>query len=134
MAERDVPRRLRREFWTQVLIFNVALFALAVGVMGGVVLWLLGMIVGWGVFAIGLVSAESLSLGIPVDSESMARTLRALVRPAAVLLSGGVFGAVGFGLGFGTLVAVPYSRASSRRSTCCCRTRCRSCTRCRSGG
>jgi len=33
VAERDVPRRLRREFWTQVLIFNVALFALAVGVM-----------------------------------------------------------------------------------------------------
>jgi len=89
--------------------------ALAVGVIGGLVLWLLGMVVGWGVFAIGLVSAESLSLGIPVGSESMARTLRALARPAAVLLSGIVFGAVGFGLGFGTLVAIPYSRASARK-------------------
>jgi len=89
--------------------------ALAVGVISGGALWLLGMLVGWGVFALGFVSADALSLGIPVGSESLARTLKALARPAAVVLSGLVFGSIGFGIGFGTLVAIPYSKASARK-------------------
>ncbi|CQR50355.1 MULTISPECIES: type II secretion system F family protein [Haloferax] len=89
--------------------------ALAVGVLVGLVLWLVGMVVGYGVFALGLVSADSLSLGIPVGSEATAATLRSLAMPAAVVLSGLVFGSLGFAGGFGTLVAIPYSTASARK-------------------
>ncbi|REA05243.1 flagella assembly protein j [Haloferax sp. Atlit-6N] len=89
--------------------------ALAVGVLVGLALWLVGMVVGYGVFALGLVSADSLSLGIPVGSESTAATLRSLAMPAAVVLSGLFFGSLGFAGGFGTLVAIPYSTASARK-------------------
>ncbi|AFK18884.1 flagella assembly protein j [Haloferax mediterranei ATCC 33500] len=89
--------------------------ALAIGVLVGFALWFVGMLVGYGVFALGLISAESLSLGIPVASESTANLLRSLAMPAAVVISGIVFGSVGFGTGFGTLVAIPYSKASSRK-------------------
>ncbi|MFC7129797.1 type II secretion system F family protein [Haloferax chudinovii] len=89
--------------------------ALAVGVLVGLVLWLVGMVVGYGIFALGLVSADALSLGIPVGSEATAATLRSLVMPAAVVLSGLVFGSLGFAGGFGTLVAIPYSTASARK-------------------
>ncbi|ELZ71595.1 flagella assembly protein j [Haloferax sp. Atlit-10N] len=89
--------------------------ALAIGVLVGLALWLVGMAVGYGVFALGLVSADSVSLGIPVGSESTAATLRSLAMPAAVVVSGLVFGSLGFAGGFGTLVAIPYSTASARK-------------------
>ncbi|MGB9958137.1 type II secretion system F family protein [Haloferax prahovense] len=89
--------------------------ALAVGVLVGLALWLVGMLVGYGVFALGLVSADSVSLGIPVGSEATAATLRSLAMPAAVVLSGLFFGSLGFAGGFGTLVAIPYSTASARK-------------------
>ncbi|WP_396613004.1 type II secretion system F family protein [Haloferax sp. S1W] len=89
--------------------------ALAVGVIVGLVLWLVGMLVGYGIFALGFLSASELSLGIPVASESTANLLRSLAMPAAVIISGIVFGTLGFGLGFGTLVAIPYSTASARK-------------------
>ncbi|KAB1194615.1 flagella assembly protein j [Haloferax sp. MBLA0076] len=89
--------------------------ALAVGVLVGLSLWILGMSLGYGIFALGLVSAESISLGIPVGSESTAELLRSLVMPAAVTVSGIVFGSIGFALGFGTLVGMPYSKASARK-------------------
>ncbi|MFC7203913.1 type II secretion system F family protein [Haloferax namakaokahaiae] len=89
--------------------------ALAVGVLVGLSLWLFGMLVGYGLFALGLLSANSLSLGIPVSSEATADMLRSLAKPAAIIISGVVFGTIGFGLGFGTLVAIPYSTASARK-------------------
>jgi flagellar protein FlaJ len=89
--------------------------ALGIGVLAGFVLWIMGMLVGWGIFALGLLSAQQISLGIPVGSEQMAQTLEALTVPTAVVFSGLFFGSVGFGMGFGTLVAIPYSQASSRK-------------------
>ncbi|WP_277553136.1 type II secretion system F family protein [Halobaculum limi] len=89
--------------------------ALGVGVLAGLVLWLVGMTIGWGLFALGIVSAEAIGLGIPVGSEQAAAQLEALTEPAAVLVSGLVFGSIGFGLGFGTLLAIPYQRADARK-------------------
>ena len=88
--------------------------ALGVGVLVGVLLWLVGATVGWGLFAFGLVSAETFTLGIPVSSEETAALLRSLTEPAAVLFSGLFFGTVGFALGFGTLIAIPYQRSNAR--------------------
>ncbi|KPN31409.1 flagellar assembly protein J [Halolamina pelagica] len=65
-------------------------------------------------FELGLITPETLSLGIPAGSAEMAATLKAATVPAVILLSGLVFGSIGFGMGFGTIVAIPYSRASAR--------------------
>ncbi|GAB6878568.1 type II secretion system F family protein [Halorubrum gandharaense] len=88
--------------------------ALALGVLVGLALWAVGTFIGWGVFAVGLVSPETLSIGIPAPDPAVAELLRSLVVPVSVLVSGLVFGSLGFALGFGALLAIPYSRSSSR--------------------
>ncbi|MBP1986735.1 type II secretion system F family protein [Halolamina salifodinae] len=89
--------------------------ALAVGVLVGGVLWMLGSLIGWAIFELGFVTAESLSLGIPVGNRETAAMLEAATVPVAILLSGLVFGSLGFTMGFGTLAAIPYSKASGRK-------------------
>ncbi len=89
--------------------------ALAVGVLVGGLLWAVGSLLGWGIFAFGLVNPETLSLGIPVSSAEAASMLEAATVPAAILLSGLVFGSIGFAMGFGTIAAIPYSRSSARK-------------------
>ena len=89
--------------------------ALAVGVLVGVALWILGTGFAYGLFALGVLSPEMFSLGIPVRSEWAVHTLRSLAMPAAVTLSGLILGSLGFASGFGTLLVIPYSRASARK-------------------
>ncbi|WP_144902333.1 type II secretion system F family protein [Halobellus captivus] len=89
--------------------------AIAIGVIAGGVLWLVGTVVVWAIFALGLVSPEAISIGLPAPDAETAAALKALTVPAVTLVSGVVFGAIGFGLGFGGLVAVPYSTASGRK-------------------
>ena len=89
--------------------------ALAIGVIAGVVLWLVGMLLSYGLFALGLLSTEMLSIGLPAPTAAAKQAVEAAKMPAAVLGSGLFFGTVGFGMGFGTLLAIPYSRASTRK-------------------
>jgi len=89
--------------------------ALAVGVIAGGVLWALGTLLGWAVFEFGLVTPDTISIGLPAPDAATAAALKSLTVPATVLVAGLVFGTIGFGLGFGALVAVPYSKASSRK-------------------
>ncbi|RLM59784.1 flagella assembly protein j [Halobellus sp. Atlit-31R] len=89
--------------------------ALAVGVIAGALLWLVGMLAGWAIFEFGLISSDAVGIGLPVGDAATAAALDALTVPAVTLVSGVVFGAIGFGLGFGSLVAVPYSKASGRK-------------------
>ncbi|WP_137287131.1 type II secretion system F family protein [Halorussus salinisoli] len=86
---------------------------LAVGVLSGVVLWLLGLLVGYVLFVTGLVEVGVL-IGLPVPNEQTAQLINALKIPALVVVSGFVFGAIGFGIGFGVIVGIPYMRASER--------------------
>jgi flagellar protein FlaJ len=89
--------------------------ALAVGAITGGVLWLLGTVVGWTVFAFGLVSPDVVSIGLPVSNAATADALNALTVPAVTIVSGLFFGSIGFALGFGGLVAIPYSSAGERK-------------------
>ena len=89
--------------------------ALAVGAITGGVLWALGTFLGWAVFAFGLVSPDIVGLGLPTPDAATADALNALTVPAVTAVSGVVFGSIGVALGFGGLVAVPYSTASSRK-------------------
>ncbi|WP_177197612.1 type II secretion system F family protein [Halogranum rubrum] len=89
--------------------------ALAVGVLTGGVLWLVGTLLAYAVFALGLLSAEALSLGARIPNETLYDLVVAAKVPAAIGLAGVVFGSLGFAFGFGSLVAIPYSKASSRK-------------------
>ena len=89
--------------------------ALAVGAIGGGVLWVLGTLLGWAVFELGLVSADVVSVGLPTPDAATAAALNALTVPVVTAVSGLVFGTIGFGVGFGALVAIPYSTASGRK-------------------
>ncbi|GAA0198403.1 type II secretion system F family protein [Haladaptatus pallidirubidus] len=86
---------------------------LGVGTLAGVVLWLVGLLLGYLLVAIGFVG-QGVWLGMPL-SGTTADVLNALKIPALVLGTGIVLGAVGFAVGFGTVVAIPYSRASARK-------------------
>ena len=89
--------------------------ALAVGTLLGLFLWIVGSLAGYGVFWSGLLTPEMVSLGVPVGSSETAELLRSLVVPVTVLVSGLLFGSIGFTIGFGGLVAIPYSRAGERK-------------------
>ncbi|MBB6646384.1 type II secretion system F family protein [Halobellus ruber] len=89
--------------------------ALAIGAITGGVLWLLGTLVGWSIFEIGLITAETFSVGLPVPDAATAEAIDALTVPAVIVVSGLVFGTIGFAVGFGGVVAIPYSTAGERK-------------------
>ena len=88
---------------------------LGIGIVVGLILWVLGMALGYGIFALNFITPETLSLGIPVPNEATAELLRSLVVPIIVILSGIIFGTIGFAVGFGGYVGIPYQRASQRK-------------------
>ncbi|WP_135364422.1 type II secretion system F family protein [Halosimplex halophilum] len=87
--------------------------ALAVGTVAGLTLWLLGMLLGFLlVQMLGLAEGPLLGLRIPDAIEPVVLALKV---PALVFVSGIVFGAVGFGVGFGSLLSIPYFRSNARK-------------------
>jgi len=87
--------------------------ALAIGVLAGGILWLMGMLIGYLVFTFLVTSTDSLT-GIGITNPTLVELINLIKVPALILSSGIFLGAIGFALGFGALVAVPYSQASSR--------------------
>ena len=88
--------------------------SLAVGVLIGGALWLVGMLLGWLVVQLFFTGGAPILLGLPV-SDSVAHTLNALKIPATIVVSGLLFGSIGFGMGFGSMVARPYLTADARK-------------------
>jgi flagellar protein FlaJ len=82
--------------------------SLGIGVVAGGLLWAVGLLVG-----LLVQQFVSITLGIPMDPE-LAAVVETLKTPLLVFVSGLVFGSIGFGIGFGTLIAIPYSRSSAR--------------------
>ncbi len=74
---------------------------------------MIGLLLGYLLISVGAVG-QGVWLGVPV-SGAMADLLNALKVPALVLGTGVVLGAIGFAGGFGTIVAIPYNRASARK-------------------
>ncbi|UPV99638.1 type II secretion system F family protein [Halorussus gelatinilyticus] len=86
---------------------------LAVGVLAGALLWLLGTLVGYVLFMTGVIEVGVL-IGVPVPNQFVAWIIRTFKIPSLVVASGLVFGAIGFAIGFGIVVGIPYMRASER--------------------
>ena len=84
--------------------------SIAVGALVGLGLWILGMLAGWAFVQFFL---GDTIIGIPLPDTLS--TVADIVRlPLVVLISGLVFGGIGFAIGFGSLVSMPYIRANSR--------------------
>lgn len=109
----DVERKLAEARMAETVELYLSR-SLAVGVLVGFVLWLVGTLVGYVLFMLGVVPVGIL-LGLPVPNEATAELINALKIPALVVVTGLVFGTIGFGTGFGGMVAIPYSKASARR-------------------
>jgi flagellar protein FlaJ len=92
---------------------NVELFlsrALAVGSIAGLSLWLIGTVLGYFLIQfIGFTASDTIIGGIVLPP-----SVTALKVPALILVTGVIFGAIGFLVGFASLVSVPYFRANSR--------------------
>ncbi|MBX0294688.1 type II secretion system F family protein [Haloarcula nitratireducens] len=97
---------------------NVEMFlarALAVGVIAGVTLWLVGTFLGYLLVTLLFSGSEGPTfIGIAIQNEAVLAVIDALKLPFLILVTGLVFGAIGFGIGFGSLVSIPYFRASAR--------------------
>ncbi|NGM67538.1 flagella assembly protein j [Natronolimnobius sp. AArcel1] len=87
--------------------------ALGIGFIAGLALWLLGLTLGYALFATGLITVGA--FGMPLQNETLITAFETLRVPALVFITGLVFGTIGFATGFGSLVAIPYSRASARK-------------------
>jgi len=96
---------------------NVEMFlarALAVGIIAGVALWLVGSLLGFLAVSLFLGSEAPTFIGVVISNETALAVIEALKLPFIILVTGVVFGAIGFGVGFGSLVSIPYFRASAR--------------------
>ncbi|WP_246999996.1 type II secretion system F family protein [Halosolutus gelatinilyticus] len=109
----DVEKKLAQARMTDTVELYLSR-ALGVGFIAGLGLWLLGLMLGYGLFATGLVRVDAL-LGIPIGNEQLLHLIDTLRVPALVIGTGILFGTIGFALGFGSLAAIPYSRASTRK-------------------
>jgi archaeal flagellar protein FlaJ len=88
--------------------------SLAYGVLAGGLLWLVGTLLGYGLFATGLIPVGPL-VGARIPNEALLEFAIAARIPFLVLVTGLFFGSIGFALAFGTSVVLPYSRASARK-------------------
>ena len=69
---RDVERKLG-EARMPVTVEMYISRALAIGVMSGVVLWMLGILIGYSLVSIGVFSSTEPLLGMPVPNEEIGR-------------------------------------------------------------
>ncbi|MGM0398030.1 MAG: type II secretion system F family protein [Halobacteriota archaeon] len=88
--------------------------SLAVGLLAGVSLWLVGTLVGYLAFVVANVLSGPL-LGVSVQNEGLLALFANVRTPLLVLGTGVVFGTLGFAGGVGALLAYPYSVSYNRR-------------------
>src|SRR6056297_3054785 len=83
---------------------NVEMFlarALAVGIIAGVALWIVGSLLGF--LAVNIIFAGNEAptfIGISIENARLLRLIDALKLPFIILVTGVVFGAIGFAVGF----------------------------------
>ncbi|TKR28021.1 type II secretion system F family protein [Natronomonas salsuginis] len=87
--------------------------SLAIGLIAGGVLWLLGTLLGWLLVTL-VITEPPVLLGLPFP-EPYLSIVNSLKLPLLIVFSGLVFGSIGFGAGFGGMIAKPYLDADARK-------------------
>ena len=111
--ESEFVQSIDRKLAESRMADNVEMFlsrALGVGALVGVLLWLVGM--GLGYLFLQLVAGGPV-VGVQIP-DVVSPAVDLLTGPAVLLVSGLLFGSIGFAIGFGALVSVPYFRADAR--------------------
>ncbi|WP_254271722.1 type II secretion system F family protein [Haloarcula marina] len=116
--EGDFVDSVERKLAEARMADNVEMFlarALAVGVIAGLALWLVGTLLGYLIVSLLFSGTEGPTfIGVVIQNEAVLSVIDALKIPFLILVTGIVFGAIGFGIGFGSLVSIPYFRSSAR--------------------
>jgi len=105
----DVARKLSQARMSS----NVELYlsrAIGIGTLTGLGLWLVGTFIG---FLISQLFGSGPIIGVPLP-ETLSTVLGIIRSPLILVVTGVVFGVIGFAIGFGALVMLPYIRASGR--------------------
>ncbi|ELY98870.1 type II secretion system protein F [Natrialba chahannaoensis JCM 10990] len=110
---KDVETKLAQARMTDTVEMYLSR-SLGIGFISGLALWLIGLTLGYLLFATGLIAVDVI-IGFPVGNETLLAIIDALRVPILIFVTGLIFGTIGFALGFGSLVAIPYSRASARK-------------------
>ncbi|MES3517655.1 MAG: type II secretion system F family protein [Natronomonas sp.] len=87
--------------------------ALAIGVLSGLFLWGLGTLLGWGLVTF-VITEPPTFLGLPLP-EPYLTIVNELKLPFIIVFLGIVFGTIGFGVGFGSMIGRPYFIAGERK-------------------
>ena len=109
----DIERKLAEARMAETVELYLSR-SLAIGVLAGGALWIVGTLLGYALFALGIVQV-GLLLGMPLPSEALVELVNAAKVPALIVITGIVFGLIGFGFGFGGMVAIPYATVSERK-------------------
>jgi len=112
----DFVKNVEKKLAEARMADNVELFlarALAVGLIAGLGLWVLGVLLGF-LFVQLFVDPQSALIGIRIP-DAIRPTVVALKVPFIVFLAGLIFGSIGFTIGFGSMVSIPYFRADARK-------------------
>ena len=88
--------------------------AIAIGLLSGGVLWFVGVTIGYLLFGTGLIPVGPL-VGATIPSETAVAIIQAVRIPGLILITGVVFGSIGFVAGAGGLLSIPYFRAGDRK-------------------
>jgi flagellar protein FlaJ len=87
--------------------------ALGIGVVTGGILWLLGTGLGYLIVEL-FVTETPIFLGLPLPDDVLA-VVNAAKIPLLIVVTGLLFGSIGFGIGFGSMISVPYFRSDARK-------------------
>ena len=105
----DVERKLGQARMSS----NVELYlsrAIGIGILTGLGLWLVGTFIG---FLVAQLFGSAPIIGVPLP-ESISAIVGIIRSPLILVVSGLVFGIIGFTVGFGALVMIPYIRSNKR--------------------
>jgi len=105
----DVERKLSQARMSS----NVEMYlsrAIGIGILTGLALWLVGMFIG---YLISQLFGSGPVLGVPLP-ENISAIVQVIRAPLILVVTGVVFGVIGFAIGFGALVMLPYIRSNER--------------------
>lgn len=88
--------------------------ALAVGLILGTIFWGVGLFIGYSVFILAGLGDGPL-LGAPVPSEEVLVVIETIRAPGLIFLTGVILGTLGFTIGSGGYLSIPYLRAGGRK-------------------